>query len=146
MPAASDAEPSGEAMELGVALDRITAWTRRHVAEPDGMSMTARYTLGRLLDDGAHRLSDLARLEGVTQPGMTTLVNRLEAQGLVRRSPDPADGRAVLVGITEAGARFLQGRRSERARALARQIADLPDADRRALIAVLPSLRALTAR
>ena len=35
---------------------------------------------------------------------MTTEVRRLESLGLVERGPDPADGRAVLVRATRAGA------------------------------------------
>lgn len=136
----------GGLTELGIALDRIGAWTRRHAADPDGMSMTARYTLGRLHDDGPHRLSDLARLEGVSQPAMSTLINRLESDGLVRRAPDSADGRVVLVGITSAGTRFVRRRRDERAHVLAEQIAHLPEPQREALSAALPALRNLTAR
>ena len=34
---------------------------------------------------------------------VTNIVDRLEADGLVRRSPHPTDGRTTLVGITDAG-------------------------------------------
>jgi DNA-binding MarR family transcriptional regulator len=36
---------------------------------------------------------------------MTNRLDRLEARGLVRRRPDPADGRGVLVRLTAAGCR-----------------------------------------
>ncbi len=39
----------------------------------------------------------------VAQPTMTKIVEGLEAQGWVRREADPADARARLVVITEAG-------------------------------------------
>jgi DNA-binding MarR family transcriptional regulator len=35
--------------------------------------------------------------------GMTKILKRLEERGLVRRSPDPADGRGSLVSLTRAG-------------------------------------------
>jgi DNA-binding MarR family transcriptional regulator len=137
---------SGELVELGVALDRITSWTRRHSTDTaGGLSMSARYTLGRLCDDGAHRLSELARLEGVTQPAMSALVNRLEADGLVRRDSDPDDGRVALVSVTDTGRAFVARRRKDRARALAEHIAQLPPQQRGALVAALPALRNLTA-
>jgi DNA-binding MarR family transcriptional regulator len=39
----------------------------------------------------------------VTSGTMTNRVDRLAARGLVQRSPDPADRRGVLVGLTAAG-------------------------------------------
>ena len=57
---------------------------------------------------------------------MTNRLDRLEARGLVRRRPDPDDGRAVRVRLTDAG----------RARADA-AVADLLDRER-ALLAGLP--------
>src|SRR5689334_17114469 len=41
----------------------------------------------------------------VTSGTMTNRVDRLAARGLVRRSPDPADRRGVLVGLTQEGRR-----------------------------------------
>jgi DNA-binding MarR family transcriptional regulator len=49
------------------------------------------------------RVTDLARQEGVTQPAITLLVNRLVHQGWATRRADPDDGRAVLVAITPEG-------------------------------------------
>jgi len=37
--------------------------------------------------------------------GMTKMLKRLESRGLVRRSPDPRDGRGSLVALTRAGIR-----------------------------------------
>ncbi|GAA2760169.1 MarR family winged helix-turn-helix transcriptional regulator [Actinopolymorpha rutila] len=45
----------------------------------------------------------LADLLGTDTAGITRLVDRLEAKGLVRRAPDPADRRAVVVELTTAG-------------------------------------------
>jgi DNA-binding MarR family transcriptional regulator len=41
----------------------------------------------------------------VTSGTMTNRIDRLEARGLVRRRPDPADARSVRVRITAAGVR-----------------------------------------
>ena len=43
---------------------------------------------------------DLARVAGVEQPSMAALLARMERDGLVRREPDPADGRSSLVSLT----------------------------------------------
>jgi len=45
--------------------------------------------------------TDLARLLGVTTGGVTTVLDRLERAGYVRRRPDPADRRRQVVEITE---------------------------------------------
>jgi DNA-binding MarR family transcriptional regulator len=45
---------------------------------------------------------------GFTSAGTTKLVARLERKALIERSRDPDDGRAYLVGLTEAGAEALR--------------------------------------
>jgi DNA-binding MarR family transcriptional regulator len=50
------------------------------------------------------RISDLQEDVLLTQPGMSRLIARLEAHGLVERNDDPDDGRACRVRLTEAGA------------------------------------------
>src|SRR5215813_4123008 len=48
--------------------------------------------------------TDLARLLGFTTGGVTTVLDRLERAGYVRRRPDPADRRRQVVEITDATA------------------------------------------
>ena len=50
------------------------------------------------------RITELGEDVLLTQPGMSRLVARLEARGLVRRDDDPDDARAQRVRLTEAGA------------------------------------------
>src|SRR5215211_5152476 len=68
-----------------------------------GLSRTAASVLATLRDGGPQRVTALAAGESVAQPSMTTLLSRLERDGLVERGADPADARAVLASIT-AGA------------------------------------------
>ena len=49
------------------------------------------------------RIGDLAQIERVEPPTMTRLVDAMERDGHVVRSPDPADRRAVLVRATPRG-------------------------------------------
>jgi DNA-binding MarR family transcriptional regulator len=49
------------------------------------------------------RLSDLGRRLGVTKQAVMIVVDDLEARGLVRRTPDPEDGRAKMVRLTARG-------------------------------------------
>jgi DNA-binding MarR family transcriptional regulator len=70
------------------------------------------YAVLRLLDDPPDGVSlsptRLADMVVRTTGGMTKSLDRLERQGLVRRRPDPADGRGVLVGLTPKGRRVAQ--------------------------------------
>jgi DNA-binding MarR family transcriptional regulator len=50
------------------------------------------------------RISELREDVLLTQPGMSRLIARMEAGGLVERVGDPADGRASRIRLTAAGA------------------------------------------
>jgi DNA-binding MarR family transcriptional regulator len=95
---------------------------------------------------GPHRVSWLVAQERITQPGMTGIVDRLAAAGLVQRQPDPADGRAALVAITPAGHDYLVSIRRQRAQVLAAHIGELEPSQQRALAAAASALAALAAR
>ena len=71
---------------------------------------------------------------------MTTLVVRLERDGLVERGGDPDDGRAVLVAITDEGLATLSRYSDARAAVLNARLATLSAADREAIAAALPAL------
>ena len=49
------------------------------------------------------RMSDLGAQRMLTPSGITRVVSRLEEKGLVRREPDPADGRAAFAVLTRDG-------------------------------------------
>ncbi|MFF7292299.1 MarR family winged helix-turn-helix transcriptional regulator [Microbacterium sp. NPDC008134] len=97
--------------------------------------------LGR---QGATRVGELAAAARATQPGMTRLIGALERDGLVRRSPDPADSRAVVVETTEAGAQALASWRDEFRDTLAPRFHALDDADWAALARAAEILTAHT--
>ncbi|RKR90449.1 DNA-binding MarR family transcriptional regulator [Micromonospora pisi] len=139
----SDSDP--DLLRTVTSFDRVLRLLRR-LTTPDGLSLTAASTLYRLDEFGAHRLSDLAVAEGVTQPGMTQLVSRLQRDGLAVRGGDPADGRVVVVEITEAGRELVRDRRTTRARMLAELLADLSAPEREAVVTSLRVLDRLAER
>jgi DNA-binding MarR family transcriptional regulator len=53
--------------------------------------------------DGGLRMTDLANRALISRSGMTRRVARLVDEGLVRRSEANADGRGVVVALTDAG-------------------------------------------
>jgi DNA-binding MarR family transcriptional regulator len=94
-----------------------------------------------LLDsDGPCRITELAVHEGISQPSMTTMVTRLERQDLVERRRDPADGRIVLVAITDTGRDMLRRRRAAQLALLSSLISALDPAEQRVLAEAAPVL------
>lgn len=57
------------------------------------------------LVDEPRSASELARRVGLTPAATTSMIDRLERKGFVRRTADPADRRRVLVEMTEEGQR-----------------------------------------
>lgn len=56
------------------------------------------------LSDGSFRSqAELARWAQVEQPTMANTLNRMERDGLIVRSPDPADGRSMLIALSPLG-------------------------------------------
>ncbi|MEU5272385.1 MarR family transcriptional regulator [Streptomyces hygroscopicus] len=130
VPRGTDASATRE--EVAEALEQLAFLAVRHLTNRD-ISFTAASTLGRLSREGPSRLTALAADEGVTQPSMTQLIQRLERQGLVTRVDDPHDGRVVLVAITDAGRELLAERRRGRTDRLAELLATLSPEDQEAL-------------
>jgi DNA-binding MarR family transcriptional regulator len=98
------------------------------------------------LAERPRRITELALGEGVTQPAMTLLVNRLENRGWLRRDADPADGRAVLVSLTDRGVEVLDRLRSEYRALVHEEMATLPDEDVQALARAVEVLEGLVER
>jgi DNA-binding MarR family transcriptional regulator len=107
------------------------------------MSLTSASTLATLERTGPRRITDLASIEGVTQPAMTVLVRVLEDSGLVQRRGDPTDKRVALVVVTDAGVAYVRARRQAGADAFVRLIDKLPDEELAALAAAIPALEHL---
>jgi DNA-binding MarR family transcriptional regulator len=102
------------------------------------------------LSDGPQRVTALAETEGLAQPTVTLLVQGLAEQGWLSRERDPADGRAVLVHLTDAGRETLGAARAELRQALRVHLAALSTDQVRALAAaseaLVPLIEALERR
>jgi DNA-binding MarR family transcriptional regulator len=97
-----------------------------------------------LLDSGPIRMTELAGRERVRTPTTTVAIRRLEKLGLVRRSRDPSDMRAVLVEVTPEG--LVQYREALEARRLhlAELLNRLTQAEHDDLVRALKPLERLT--
>jgi DNA-binding MarR family transcriptional regulator len=59
-----------------------------------------------LFEEDGLRMGQLAERARLSKQTMTTLMRLMEREGLVRREPDPRDGRATLVWLTERSRSF----------------------------------------
>ncbi|MEU0268322.1 MarR family transcriptional regulator [Nocardioides sp. NPDC006303] len=125
--------------DLSLALEKVVRLVRE-VSTAGDVSPTAATVLAGLARTGPQRVTDLAKVAGVSQPAMTQLVNRLTQQGMLARVADDADRRAVLVEVTDAGREVLETRRGQRAGVLDAALARVSTEDRAAIAAALPAL------
>ena len=74
-----------------------------------GLSFLEYHCLARLSENPGNtlRMSELAEVTDASLSRLSHLVKRLELRDLVRREPDPADGRYTNAILTEAGLRLL---------------------------------------
>jgi DNA-binding MarR family transcriptional regulator len=93
---------------------------RMRQTSPGDLTLPENAALARLNRCGPTTSSALAKLEQISPQSMGATLAGLEARGLVARHADPADGRRVLLSLTEAGQRVLQGKRNARNEQLAK--------------------------
>ncbi|MDT0472265.1 MarR family transcriptional regulator [Streptomyces sp. DSM 41014] len=117
----------------------------REVAGDDVLSPPQVSALTLVAKHGAATASALATAEGVRPQSMATTLAALDRAGLIRRSPDPDDGRRLLVTLTDAGRERVEGDRQAREEWLARAFQDrCTEEERRAVIDGLALLERLT--
>jgi DNA-binding MarR family transcriptional regulator len=131
-----------ELARLRIALARITRALDRQT-RGDLLTRTQFSALATIARRGPIRISEVAELEGVNPTMLSRIVGKLEDAGLVRRSPDPADGRVAHVEATAEGAELHTRLRVERTRLLAEQLAAMPPEETAELLTALPALESL---
>ncbi|WP_205825661.1 MarR family winged helix-turn-helix transcriptional regulator [Microbispora catharanthi] len=82
-------------------------------------------------------MSELGAMLGLAKSSLTGLVDRSERNGLVQRTPDPQDSRAVRVSLTGEGAELADEFYTETCRRVEELVAGLAPAERDALAALL---------
>jgi DNA-binding MarR family transcriptional regulator len=128
------------ASELRVVLGQLVRRLRAELR----LSLGHGAVLGRLSRDGASSTSDLAAAERVRPQSMAQTVSELEAEGLISRRPDPADGRRVLIELTPGGLAKLEADRRERVGWLIEAISEgFSESEQQALADAVPLLRRL---
>lgn len=143
----ADGSPPPGDPEQALGSELLTVVARLNRLATQRIRLPLPWAQARLLstvdDQGEARISDLAALDHCSQPTMTTQVRRLEDAGLVTRTPDPADARAVRIRITPTGRSALARVRADRAAVIDPRIARLSADDRATLAAAIGALHRL---
>jgi DNA-binding MarR family transcriptional regulator len=147
----TDSHVSELAEELHRVLSKVFGVLRRgdntssRVATGD-LTLAQLSILFTLLDRGPIRMTELAAHERVRTPTTTVAIRRLEKLGLVKRSRDQSDLRAVLVDITPRGLAVFRESLANRRAALAAMLSKLSEDDLETLTKAIAPLERLASQ
>ncbi len=130
------------ATDLTVALSRVVRRLRQ-AHTPGDLTLSEASVLARLDRETTASPTELALGERIKPQAMASTLAALESQGLVSRSPDPADGRRALIALTPAGRAALGHRRSVKTALMTRALSEFTADERtqiRQTIALLDRL------
>jgi DNA-binding MarR family transcriptional regulator len=124
----TDTSLTDTAAQLRDAIVRTSRRLRQEAATETGLSPAMTAALATINRSGPLTPSELADLELVKRPTMSRTVACLEREGLIERTPDPADGRSFVVVVNDAGRERLARLRRRKSAYLARRLRKLdPD-------------------
>lgn len=106
-------EASTLAQELRALMSKLKRRLREQ-ADAGDLSPSQVSVLLRLEKDGPATASSLARAEGMRPQSIAPIIAGLERAGLVTGSPDPTDGRRILLRLTESCRSWLAEGRAAR--------------------------------
>ncbi|MEU9045976.1 MULTISPECIES: MarR family transcriptional regulator [unclassified Kitasatospora] len=119
---------------LGLLLRRSTRarlYTRLTEGLGEAVDDLTYPVLSGLARTGPYSAADLGREIGLDRTTVTRRADRLEQAGLLQRRPDPADGRATLLALTDDGHAVIAATRQRLAAGIEDSLATWPQADAR---------------
>ena len=82
--------------------ERLSSW-EQDVVKSSGLSPAQMHTIEIVGHGASLRMKELAKKMGVTTGTLTVMIDRLEQQGLLQRTPHETDRRSYLIALTEKG-------------------------------------------
>ena len=140
---ASHSDLDSELVAEIIALTRHSGMRMRRRFADTGLAAGPSMCLLALSKLGPVPTSRLAQELGVRGPTLTELVDGLEADGLVRRSPSPDDRRITVLSATPRGEKIFQRIHNGVVKEWRQILAKVPAARKRAWTEMLREIRAL---
>lgn len=135
------------AAELRLVLGVIRRQLRWFEEPADELPLPQIAALAQLERLGPTTSADLARAEQISPQSMGATLKALDDCGLLVRSPDPTDGRRLLISASAAGRKAYRNRNQMKFRQLARALEDeLSTAELQRLSNAIPLLNRIAAR
>lgn len=107
-----------------------------------GFSIGQLPVLYLLKDGAAMSQKQLAQLVRIEQPSMAQMLARMERDGLIRRTPDPNDGRSSLISLTQTALSRLPAAREALQEGSAGALAGLSEGEVAMLVGLLQRVNA----
>lgn len=139
----ASATPTASAKTLDLSSDLVVYAARLMRLVRRALDLPASVRVLTILDAiGPLGITDLARADGCSQPTMSAQIAQLVETGLVSKEPNPADARASLVTLTDAGRADLADVRERISHLIAERLESRhrTQADLEAAVAVLRDL------
>jgi DNA-binding MarR family transcriptional regulator len=106
-------DPLELSSSLRTAVSTMHKMLRNQSSSISEYSMTERETIGHLIRNPFLLPTDLANLTKVKTQSMSHILNKLEEQGVIKRTPSKDDKRKVYISITPAGKKIVEKVRYE---------------------------------
>src|SRR5579875_1086058 len=136
-------EVTRAASDLRAVLGRLSRRLRQTGIGGE-MTLSQASVLSLIEREGPATPGALAARERISPQSMGSILISLEALGLISRTPDPTDGRRLIIALTGAGSQIIHGARRQKEERLAQALADHFTAEeQQKLIAALPLLERL---
>src|SRR3954452_22784505 len=133
--AGTEATPEACAAEMLDALPPVMRMVRKFMRShrQHGLSVPQFRAMAFLRTTPAAKLSALAEFLGASTPTTSRIVSGLKAKGFIRRDAGCKDRRCVELGLTARGVSVIDKARRATSTQLAKELANLSDADRQAI-------------
>src|SRR4051812_5408255 len=142
----AEATPEACAGEMLDALPPVMRMVRKFMRShrQHGLSVPQFRAMAFLRTTPAAKLSAVADFLGASTPTTSRIVSGLKAKGFIRRDEGCKDRRCVELGLTPRGVAVIDKARRATRGQLAKELAQLSDADRKAVFRSMQALRALS--
>jgi DNA-binding MarR family transcriptional regulator len=129
-------------IELELEMATLIRRIRRVIVERarevhEELQPAAYILLSNIAEHGPKRASALVEEFGVDKGAISRQVQQLVDLGFVERTPDPADGRAMMLGVTDEGRRRLNDTSRQRRKLLDERLSGWDDAELAAFVTAL---------